>query len=580
MPLQKLHVIPKAGGRTAAHFQPRLGLAGPGAPSIPSRLGWLLLTLMAALSALPAVADAQDWRYRVRPGDTVWDLAHKYLRRDIEWQRLQAHNGIADPQRLEPGRVMAFPVAWLRRQPAPARVIAVSGDAQASRDGSFADAFAVEEGLRLGTGAALRTPADASLALEFADGSRLHLQGDSELHLDRLSAYGATGMVDTRLRLPRGRATSDVRRSRGPGSHYVVETPGMMSSVRGTQFRIGSDGARSRSEVVEGSVRVTGGGGDVLVSAGRGTLAGHDGRPLPPIALLPAPELSRLPTAIARMPAMLQWPALPGAAAYRVQASVHEDFRTLLQDAVAPTPGMALDVRAEGPLFLRVRGIDGSGLEGFDAATMVTVAAQPAPPFAIAPVAGGRVAGPRPHLRWTAAGTPSTRYRVQLALPDGFSAPLVSLEGLRQPEFRVSHDLAPGEYAWRVGATDADGRHGPWSDPVGFALDPAGEGPAIDAGNAEGALQVRWRAGDDSQRYRFQLSRSAAFDQIAMDRVLDDAAIALPGLRAGTWYMRVRTVDSDGYEHPFGPVQVVKVGCLPCRILAGAGGAVLLLLVL
>ena len=48
----------------------------------------------------------------------------------------------------------------------------------------------------------------------------------------------------------------------------------------------------------------------------------------------------------------------------------------------------------------------------------------------------------------------------------------------------------------------------------------------------------------------------------------------------GTWYLRVQAVDDDGFEHPFGPTQSVKLGCTPCRVLAGAGGVLLLLLAL
>lgn len=541
-------------------------------------LGKLAILFLLAIASLPAAA--QEWRYRVRPGDTVWDLAHKYVRPELQWEQLQAHNRIEDPLRLVPGSVMLFPVAWLRQQPAHARVVAVSGAAQASPRGDFSDATAVTEGLRLSSGAALRTPADASLTLEFADGSRLQLHGDSELHLDRLSAYGTTGMVDTRLRMPRGRASNKVQRSRGPGSGYVIETPGMMSSVRGTEFRVGSDGARSRSEVVAGDVQVSGGGGSVRVRAGRGTVAGPDGRPIAPVTLLPGPDLSAWPRDIQRMPATVQWPPVTGARSYRLQASMHADFRTLLQDTLVDGAAATLGFRSEGEVFLRVRAIDGNGLEGLDSVAAVVVAAQPAPPFAIAPESGGDAVGPRPRLRWTGAEQDGLRYRVEVDGAGGdFSAPQVSVRDLRRNELRTPA-LAPGHYVWRVGATDGHGRDGPWSDPQPFTLHPPGAGPEVEASSADGVLQVRWRKGDEGQRYHFQLARKPTFEDVVVDRVLDNNAIELSDLRAGTWYMRVSAVDSDDYAHPFGPVQVAKVGCLPCRVLAGAGGVVLVLLAL
>src|SRR5690606_23263451 len=161
-----------------------------------------------------------EWRYRVRPGDNVWDLTLKYVRSDVPWQRLQAHNAIDDPYRLAPGTVMRFPVAWLRRQPAKAQVVGIRGNATVMfPDGQSSPVTAK---MRIGIGCVLSTDADASLTLEFADGSRLLLQGGSELALDKLGSYGATGMTDTRMRLPKGRTSSDVRPMRGPASHFII----------------------------------------------------------------------------------------------------------------------------------------------------------------------------------------------------------------------------------------------------------------------------------------------------------------------------------------------------------------------
>src|SRR5699024_1101281 len=115
---------------------------------------------------------------------------------------------------------------WLRVQPVKAQVVALQGTVSAYPADTPDRAEAVRVDMRLGTGTVLRTEADANLTLAFADGSRLQLHGDSELRLDRLSAWGATGMVDTRLRLTRGRTTNSVKPARGPASRFVLDTPG------------------------------------------------------------------------------------------------------------------------------------------------------------------------------------------------------------------------------------------------------------------------------------------------------------------------------------------------------------------
>ncbi|MCD9028074.1 FecR domain-containing protein [Luteimonas sp. BDR2-5] len=553
---------------------PDCGDAAPPARPRSRRPGWCACGLLAALLLACGSVSAQDWHYRVRPGDTIWDLARTHLRPQVPWQDLQAHNAVDDPARLVPGSQLRIPVRWLRQQPAPATVVAVAGEATAALD---AAARPVQAGMRLAAGTVLHTAADASLTLEFADGSQLQLYGDSELHLDRLSAYGRTGMVDTRLRLPRGRVGNSVQRSRGPASRFIVDTPGLMSSVRGTRFRVGSDGRLTRSEVLEGRVDVSGAGRQVPLRAGHGVAGDADGRPGDPRPLLPAPDVSAWPDLVERMPATVGWPAVAGATGYRVQVSDSPAFLTLLQDTATEAPEVRLSFHGEGALYARVRAIDPQGIEGADAERPLQVAAQPAPPFAVAPTQDAGVPGPRPRFRWTAAETPQT-YRLQVAAGDDFATPLVDLSGLRRAEARSDAALAPGGYYWRVGASDDRGRDGPWGDPVAFTVSAPAQPPDIASDGPDGALQVRWQAGEEDTRYRFQLSRRADFATPTIDRIVDDNRIALPEVRSGTWYLRVQPLHGDGHVDDFGPTQTIELGCRSCKILAGAAALLLLAL--
>lgn len=528
------------------------------------------------LVVVPSIgtASAQEWRYRVRPGDNVWDLAGRYVRSDIAWQRLQAHNGIDDPYRLSPGSVMLFPVAWLKQQPAKARVVTVHGDAVVvdPRDGRSS---AIVAGAEVGIGSILRTDPDASLTLEFADGSRLLLQGDSELALDKLSSYGATGMVDTRMRLPRGRVGSEVRPMRGPASHFIIETPDTMSSVRGTRFRIGSDGMRSQAEVTEGQVAVTGNGRQIVLTPGQGTASGSDGQLLAPRPLLPQPGALSLDAG--QRPMRLQWAPVPDARRYRVQVGATPDFLSLIHDRVVRENEDTLAALPDGVYGIRVRAIDANGIEGLDAVIEPQVVL--APPFTLAPIEGGRTEAQRPRFRWTSMGR-DVRYHLQVAGQEGFEQPQLDAADLRGSNLRSPQALAPGSYHWRIAAIDETGRASAFSDAARFEVLPEGAGPLVEGGEADGKiLHVRWPAAQEGQHFRFQLSRKPDFTTREIDRELDDQQISLPGLRSGKWYARVQVVESDGYAHPFGPTQTFKLGCLPCRIAAG-GGIVLLLLAL
>ena len=535
----------------------------------------VLLSLMLGCAPL---ASAEDWNYRVRPGDTIWDLSGEYLKPGIAWQQLQAHNRISNPYHLPPGSTIRFPLAWLLLQPARARVVAVRG--RVLVDGIGGDnPVPATEGMQLGIGALLRTAQDASLTLEFADRTRLLLQGDSELRLDRLSRYGKSGMIDTRLRLQRGRIINSVTPSRGASPAFIVDTPNATSAVRGTHFRVHAEESRTQAEVTEGSVAVGAGSRNTLVGHGYGTVvAAGQTAPIRAVPLLPAPDLAAVPATLNGARAEVKWPALERAQRYRVQASDTATFETLLADIETTAPLVNLPVLPDGVYFLRVRGIDAQGLEGRDGNARFLAEMLPEPPFAIAPSADSVVREVQPEFRWTDAAD-AAGYRFELADNPGFEGPL-ALRQEKSARLRAPQALAPGRYYWRIASDAGNGREGPYSDPIAFTVQPLPEAGEIEneAGDSR-SMTFRWRTGAPGQRYRFQLSRSPDFSKTRVDQVVDQSQITLPKLRAGTWYLRAQAIGSDGYEAPFPPAQRVKVPCGVCAGIA-AGGMLWFLLAL
>lgn len=277
--------------------------------------------LLCTLLLLPGLATAQDWNYRVRPGDTLWDLGSLYLKPSVRWQQLQQHNRIDNPYQLPPGQLLRFPISWLRIEPAPARVLSVRGKVELSgADGSATRAILAGEQLRIGD--TVQTEGDSSVTLEFADASRLQLREYSRLRLDQLSRYGHTGMVDTRLRLQQGRASNRVTPARGPASRYIIDAPTATSSVRGTVFRVsaGDTDQVAATEVLQGKVQVGNTHGQRMVQPGQATRSSSaDAAPAAVSLLLPAPTLRNDQLRMAPLPTLLAWDPVDGAAHYRVE---------------------------------------------------------------------------------------------------------------------------------------------------------------------------------------------------------------------------------------------------------------------
>lgn len=542
---------------------------------------WLLprlALLLLAFSIVPTLC-AADWTYRVRPQDNIWNLAGRYLKPDVPWQKLQAYNHVVDPYHLPPGMTLRIPIDWLRLQPANATVVAVMGSAHVQRPGD-AQPETVSSGMTLAIGTHVSTDANTSLTLQFADGSRMLMEENSALDLDQMSAYGRTGMVDTRLRLQHGRVTSAVTPMTGVGAHFSVETPGTISSVRGTHFRVAADEGQSRTEVLTGRVDVASDRAHVLVPKEHGVAVADGAKPTQAQPLLPAPALHCPAEPVSKLPYMLAWTPLDAAAGYRVQMAANDRFEALLLDHVTSSAQLSLPDVPDGDYAVRVHGIDAGKLEGADGVCTLHVSGHPQPPLVMEPLPGGKVRDTRPHFRWTES-LEAGSYLWQLAGDAQFAQPLASQSQLDGDSVRAPDALPYGRYYWRIASRDKNGKVGPFTDPMPFDVVP--QPPAPEVGkptSSRSQVSFGWPAGATGQRYHIQMDRHPDFAHPQIDQTLDQPLLQIKKPGSGTWYVRVQTIDTDGYAGPWGAVQKIRLGCLACRVgaIVGGGGLVLWLL--
>lgn len=533
----------------------------------------LLLFLMLLFAT---AAPAQEWHYTVRPGDNLWDVSTRYLMAVDYWPKLQALNGVTDPEHLPPGTKLRIPVAWLKRLPAKAMVLAVQGQVQALI-ASTRKWVAVDPGLFLHQGDILGTGPDSNVTLRFADGSRVLLQADSELRLAILNARGQTPFVETRSRLEKGRADSEVTpRTTGAGNRYEIWTPAAHSAVRGTRYRISMDPATatSRLEVLEGLVELQGGRKTRSIPQGFGSLAETGKPPLMPVALLPPPALGELPPLVSRVPIRWSFPAVPEAAAYRAQLAPNEQFDLLVFDTVSSTPAIRGPDLPDGNYVLRIRGIDARGLEGNDAEHRFRLHARPEPPLLVRPPHQSGVVEKPLLFEWSEPQGAAS-YLFQLANDERFLTPLLKQDDHRQSRLTVEQPLEPGSYFWRVAVRDSTGREGPFSDPQAFRLQAAAQMQPPEL--AADRLTFRWSTAAPGLQYDFQLARDVDFTVLEQESRVSEAQVSLPRPDSGVYYLRVRTIEADGYVGPYGPVQRID---LPARNYWPAALVVLLALVL
>ncbi len=412
---------------------------------------------------------AQDWTYTIRPGDNLWTLSERYLSSMHYWRRLQELNRISDPKKLRPGTRLKIPVAWLKIQAKPVKVLAVSGEVFFQSEAGGKKKPLLVGGL-LQVENTVRTGANGSVSFLFADGSRLLLQANSYLEFDVIQAYGETGMVDSRIRLKEGRLQTEINPEGGPGTRFEIHSPGAMTSVRGTEFRVASDAARgiSTTEVLKGRVDVLAAGKVQSVSAGFGTVVKVGEPPSQPSLLLQAPNLKGLPGQIVQLPLRFIWPKLAAARGYRIQLSKNASFDVLSVDTTVKKAELILSDLPQGSYVMRMSGIDLLGLEGFSALHLFVLELPPLPPkplqkapappvirvlskppLLLNPKPGDVIDFEIPEFEWEAV-LQANSYHFQVTDQAHFFSPILDVRDISKRKIHISQALKPGVYYWRV----------------------------------------------------------------------------------------------------------------------------------
>ncbi|MGF6774231.1 hypothetical protein P3T18_006746 [Paraburkholderia sp. GAS199] len=464
----------------AAHGDVRVSAKGRGAVRAAARLlaiaclapglsGSLQAGQTQASAAMPASGARNVGSYVTyitRNGDTLYDIAGRYLRDPRDWAVLSRLNHVSAPRRMPAGIALRLPADRLRQNPESARVIATSGPA----DHAFGNGPYVPlvQGATLGEGDHIRTGHDGFVTLELPDGSHVTLTQDGMLDVGSLRRTVLTGSADRILQLHRGEVQSEVTHATKKDDRFQIRSPSVVAGVRGTRFKVAYDGdTRITSvEVLDGAVGVDPAArhdapairpgmplqaSAQLVKARFGSVTRTGDTVGAPLALLPAPAL--IAPAKVQDGKTVAFDLVPteGAQAYRVQIARDADQLDLIRDLRVSAPQADFDDLADGTYFVRIAAIDAHGLEGLPQVyaferRQVGLAASGAPR-----------AGSRDYeFRWfVSRSTGETRFRFVLAATADLRQPIVDRTDLSGGELVVS-DLPAGVYYWTIVAEQFD----------------------------------------------------------------------------------------------------------------------------
>lgn len=523
--------------------------------SVASAAALLVFSVFFATGALAqGAARADEWNYTVAKGDTLIALINRLMKPDTDWRKLQQMNKLGDAQRLAPGTVVRIPVGWLRGDAAVATVTVAQGSILVRRGLTLLGATAA--GAELLPGDRIETGPQSTLALRFVDGSRMVIAPDSKVLLEKLLVYGKTGITETHLKIEEGSVDSRVTPMPATASKYVVTTPVFNLGVRGTDFRARFDPKTQTAfnEVLEGKVATQGKASEVLVGAGFGTLALINTEPKPPIKLLDAPLLRGITKNIDQVPLNLTWDPETGAAGYRAKVFQDQTLERQLLEGVFSKPVARWADLPDGAYVLQVRSIDADGLEGAGSTRDFVLKARPVAPFTSQPANTTKVYGDDVTFKWSESQA-AEKYRLQVAATADFKAPLVDRKDVAGAQATVP--LGPGNYFWRIAAIAKGNDQGPFGDVSAFVQRKIPEGPGtLDApAVSDSEMVFNWKANEPGHSFKYQVSRDPGFSTQMLEKATAEPVARFYKPYSGTYYMRIKAIDADGFEGPFGAAQ-------------------------
>jgi hypothetical protein len=249
-------------------------------------------------------------------------------------------------------------------------------------------------------GARVQTAAGSSAVVKLSDGSSVQLMPRSLAEVVAQHGYAmkdpassiSTTWYSGVIRLVEGMLDIAADKTAKRKEPMNVITPTSNIGIRGTQFRVAFDDPASgvaRTEVLEGKVRADNPaqaiGADV--GGGFGVAIKPNEREIKVVALLPALAQSALPARVERSrdAQTVAWTVgtLTGAAAYRAELASDEGFTQIVFDTKSASNAINLAAAPDGNYFARVRGVDASGIEGYNAARRIDIVAAPQPPASL-----------------------------------------------------------------------------------------------------------------------------------------------------------------------------------------------------
>jgi hypothetical protein len=481
--------------------------------------------------------------------DTVQDIAKRFLANGIPSSRILQHNNLANTSQLRAGDTVRIPLSWLQKQPDPARASSVSGQVMVL-SGRDSRKRPLTAGTLVRVGDELISYSGTA-TIELADGSVVRMSPNSRLAFNRLTRFGKSGMVDTRLRLNEGEVETQVRPFVENGSRFEIETPSAVAAVRGTMFTLKTSPSGTDLRVTDGRVAFGQRGKTRVIPEGYSArISTSSSGDMNIRRLPPAPELDPLPTQLTQLPQTLSWQP-NGADRYQVNVFEAGSGRWIQSSTLEDTR-YNLDLLDNGNYEVQLAALDRRGIAGMPGALNFEVDLQARAAELTRPAPGEAVNDDMPEFRWQLGGQNEVA-RVEISADQSFSDVIATSEWAPDQLALPSRPLSPGQYYWRV-VTEAGGNSVATSEVRSLIIN--GTLPPvriISVNYLDKQVRVFWQNVDTASGYRLQLSEEPGFRNIVKEAELAETTAALRLIPGRRYFVRLKALSEGPLESRWGP---------------------------
>lgn len=514
--------------------------------------------------------------------DTVITLCSRYLEDPGRWREVTRINRLADPYTIFPGQRLIIPLALLKGTPLEGTISFLKGDVEVRRkDSDLWNPIRLNE--KISPGDTIKTGDEGAAEITFEDSTALYIKSATELEVKRTAKKGAFLLIREFFQRA-GRTISRLKAAMGGDSRFRIYTPSAVAAARGTEFRVSVDEQETtRAEILQGTINVEAKSEQVAVPEGEGTFVIKDNPPVKPRKLLPPPSPLHLEALYRTRPVVVYFTEVPGASFYRtILARDREMKDVIVDDVFKPDRGFRVVNLEDGSYFMQTQSIDAEGLEGLPSDQVsIRVRTNPLPPFIEGPAEGTAIRGKEVSIKWLKVGD-AVSYHLQMSEDREFRTIAVEQKTIEGSSYK-SGDLSYKTYYFRLRSVAGDGYEGIWSDTQSFSLVPPPSAPQMDGPRiSDKEIHIRWPNLGEGISYHFQMASDPEFRTVLAESRSDRAEMTLQKPdKAGTYYVRVSSIDATGYEGKFSPSQsfeIKKKSLYGIWGVAGALGVILWLL--